>query len=321
MRKDPHRLPPLDLLGAFEVAARHLSFTKAGHELFVTQSAVSRQIKALEDDLGAPLFRRRHRAVELTDEGRRLADAVRSALGGLRVTVGEIRAPHRRQVLSLTTTPGLASLWLIPRLSSFVAAHPGIDVRIDATFGRRDLAGEGFDLAIRYGRIGATEGTALFAEATQPACAPALARDPARPLRVPADLRHHTLLQTAMPAGASIPLEWEPWLRAVGLERFEPAGTMTFTNYDEAVAAALAGQGVVLGRRPLIDGLLRRRALVAPFKGETASARGYFLVLAPDVLHKPAVRELQQWLLEQAEQGRGGNRESAAASRRRVAGG
>ena len=300
MQKDPQRLPPLDLLAAFESAARHLSFTKAGVERFLTQSAVSRQIKALEDDLGVALFRRRHRALELTDDGRRFAESVRSALDSLRTSVADIRAPNRREVLALTTTPGLASLWLIPRLSDFVSAHPGIDVRIDASFGRRDLAGEGFDVAIRYGRIGATEGTPLFEEATQPACAPALARDRERPLRVPADLRRHTLLQVAAPPGTSMPLEWEPWLRAVGLERFEPAATMTFSNYDEAVGAAVAGQGVVLGRRPLIDALLKRRALVAPFKGETASARGYFLVAAPNSNRKAAALALQQWLLEQA---------------------
>ena len=300
MQKDPQRLPPLDLLAAFEAAARHLSFTKAANERFLTQSAVSRQIKALEDDLGAALFRRRHRALDLTEDGRRLADTVRTALGELRSVVRDIRAPNRREVLALTTTPGLASLWLIPRLSGFVAAHPGIDVRIDASFDCRDLINDGFDLAIRYGRIGASEGTPLFEEATQPACTPALARDRKRPLRVPADLRRHTLLQLAAPPGSNMPIEWEPWLRAVGLTRFEPAATMTFSNYGEAVAAAVAGQGVVLGRRPLIDSLLEQRILVAPFKGQTMSARGYFLVAAPSANLKPAARALQQWLIDRA---------------------
>src|SRR5204862_1321005 len=106
MPKSQSKLPSLDLLPAFDAAARHLSFTKAAAERFLTQSAISRQIKALEDDLGVPLFRRRHRALELTDDGRRLAAAVSSALGMLRDTVGEIRAPNRREVLSLTTTPG-----------------------------------------------------------------------------------------------------------------------------------------------------------------------------------------------------------------------
>ena len=137
MQKDSARLPPLDLLPAFDAAARHLSFTKAAAECFVTQSAISRQIKALEDDLGIPLFHRRHRALDLTDDGRRLRDTVRGTLDSLRNTMIQIRAPQRREVLSLSTTPGLASLWLIPRLSDLVKVQPGIDVRIDATMQRR----------------------------------------------------------------------------------------------------------------------------------------------------------------------------------------
>jgi DNA-binding transcriptional LysR family regulator len=109
MQNDPHRLPPLDRLAAFDAAARHLSFTKAAAERFLTQSAISRQIAALEEDLGTALFRRRHRALDLTDDGRRLAAAVAAALTEVREAVAAIRAPHQREVLSLTTTPGLAS--------------------------------------------------------------------------------------------------------------------------------------------------------------------------------------------------------------------
>jgi DNA-binding transcriptional LysR family regulator len=303
MQKDPQRLPPLERLAVFDAAARHLSFTRAGAERFLTQSAISRQIAALEADLGVALFRRRHRALDLTDEGRRLAAAVSAALAGVREAVAALRTP-RRQVLALTTTPGLASLWLIPRLADFVAGHPGIDVRIDATHELRSLPGEGFDLAIRYGRLGTLAGTPLFEEAVQPVCAPALLRRPGLALKTPADLRHHTLLQsgpgTARGNTAGMPAEWQSWLTAVGAGGVEPAALLTFNNYDTAVAAAVAGQGVVLGRRPLVDRLLRQRALVAPFKGETASARGFVLVLAPAAARKPAVQALAAWLLGQA---------------------
>ena len=125
MQKDPDRLPPLDRLAAFDAAARHLSFTKAAAERFLTQSAISRQIAALEDDLGTSLFRRRHRALDLTDDGHRLAAAVAGALAGVREAVLAIRAPRRREVLSLTTTPGLASLWLMPPLPSSIMRPPG----------------------------------------------------------------------------------------------------------------------------------------------------------------------------------------------------
>jgi LysR family transcriptional regulator, glycine cleavage system transcriptional activator len=300
MQKDPERLPPLELLGAFESAARHLSFTKAGAERFVTQSAISRQVRALEDDLGVALFRREHRTLTLTDDGRRLLETCAAVGAQLRATVARIRTPNARQVLALTTTPGVASLWLIPRLPLFTKAHPGIDVRLDATLRRRELAADGFDLAIRYTRVGASEGTPLFGESMQPVCSPRLTRDKTRPLAAPADLRLHSLLQVRIPPGTNMPLEWDPWLQAVGLADLRPAATLSFNNYDEAITAALAGQGVALGRRPLIDSLLRSRKLVAPFRGTVASPRAYFLVVEPSARTKPAVQALENWLLEQA---------------------
>lgn len=302
MQTDSGRLPPLDRVVVFDAAARHLSFTKAAAERFLTQSAVSRQIAALEADLGVALFKRRHRALELTEDGRRFALAVASALATLREAVLGMRHPLRREVLSLTTTPGLASLWLIPRLAGFTSAHPEVDVRIDAAYGMRPMAAEGFDIAIRYGRINATPGTPLFEESMLPVCAPALLKR-GLPLKTPRDLRGHTLLQLANPAGAGMPLEWPSWFQAMGMPDVEPAATLTFTNYDSAVQAALSGQGVVLGRRPLIDELLRRRLLVAPFKSETASARGYFLVVEPASAHKAATRALASWLLDEARRG------------------
>ena len=299
-RKPLDRLPPLDLLASFEAAARHLSFTRAGAERFITQSAMSRQIRALEDDLGVALFRRRHRALVLTEAGARLLATCTSVLAQLRTTVGEIRAPSQREVLSLTTTPGLASLWLIPRLPAFTRAHPGIDVRLDASFEVRDLRAEGFDLAIRYGRAGASDGQPLFGEAMQPVCSPKLLRD-GPPLKHPEDLRHHTLLQVSNAGG--MPLEWEPWLQAVGLVDLQPAATLSFSGYSEAIAAALAGQGVALGRRPLIDGLLKNRQLVAPFRNSASSTHAYALVIDPVARSRAAVRELEDWLLKQAAAG------------------
>ena len=300
MRNTVRRLPSLDRLAVFDAAARQLSFTKAAAERFLTQSAVSRQVATLEAELGVPLFRRGHRRLELTDDGRRLAMAVAGAIAGVREAVEAIRAPRRREVLAVTTTPGLASLWLIPRLSDFVATHPGIDVRIDATLDARALAADGFDLAIRYLPMDGKAGLPLFRESIQPVCAPALLARGRPALKTAADLHAHTLLQLEAPAGSGVPLEWQTWLRAAGVGGLEPAAILTFTQYDAAVAAAVAGQGVVLGRRPLVDALLRKRALVAPFKASTASARGYAVVVEPAAARKPAVQALVQWLLEQA---------------------
>ncbi len=297
----PERLPPPDLLVGFEAAARHLSFTKAAAERFVTQSAVSRQVAQLEALLGVKLFERRHRALALTPEGRQLADTVAQALALLHGTVERIRAQPRRELLSLTTTPGLASLWLIPRLADFLAAHPGVDVRIDATLELRELQRDGIDLAIRYGPVQGLAGDPLFDETLQPVCAPALARDRRRPLRAPADLRRHTLLQIVSSVGGKeMPNEWPSWFAAVGAAEVEPAALMSFSAYDAAVAAAVAGQGVLLGRRPLVDALLARGELVTPFPDGLVSARGYVVMLAPGAEARPGVRQFRDWLLAQA---------------------
>ncbi len=299
MQRDPRRLPPLDRIVVFDAAARHLSFTKAAAERFLTQSAVSRQMAALEAELGVALFKRSHRALALTEHGRRLAVAAAKVLSELRDTVATIRNPLRREVLSLTTTPGLASLWLIPRLAGFTSAHPGVDVRIDASYSTRALLADGFDIAIRYGPLASTPGTQLFEESVLPVCAPALLKRGAA-LKSPRDLRHHTLLQVASAGASGMPLEWPSWLQAMGVPEVEPAAMLTFTSYDSAVQAALAGQGVALGRRPLIDELMRQHLLVAPFKNETASARGFFLVVEPASAQREATRALASWLLEAA---------------------
>lgn len=298
MPKPTDRLPPLDLLVTFEAAARQLSFTRAGAERFLTQSAVSRQVRALEEDLGVALFRRGHRRIELTEPGRRLHAACTEVIGSLRRTVATIRAPAQREALALTTTPGFASLWLIPRLADFTREHPGIDVRLDASFETRELRADGFDLAIRYGRPGHVEGRQVFAEAIQPVCSPKLLKQ--APLARPADLRRHVLLQVLSQGPAGMPVEWGPWLQAAGLPDLQPRATLSFSGYGEAIAAAVAGQGVALGRRPLVDALLKRRQLVAPFAGTTASSRAYFLLVDAAARERPAVRAFERWLLGQA---------------------
>lgn len=300
--KPADRLPPLDLLASFEAAARHLSFTRAAAERFVTQSAMSRQMRALEEELGVALFTRQHRALALTADGQRLLTACTAALGTLRGAVRDIRAPNRREVLALTTTPGFAALWLIPRLTAFTRAHPGIDVRLDATLENRDLASEGFDLAVRYAKVaGVASGPRLFVESMLAVCSPRLAAELKLPLRKPADLAHHTLLHIAMDSDAGgLPMEWQTLLGAWGLGDLQPAGLLSFTSYAEAIAAAVAGQGVALGRRPLVDGLLASGQLVSPFDSETSSPRGYQLIVEPSARARPAVRAFEQWLLAQA---------------------
>lgn len=301
MRSDPARLPPLDLLAAFESVARLGSVTRAADERFVTQPAMSRQLKALEEDLGTALFVRRHRALELTEAGRRLLGTVTPLLSQLRQTMMAIRAPAAREQLALTTTPGFASLWLIPRLPGFTREHPRIDVRLDASFESRDLERDGFDLAVRYGRVGRMPGRSLFGESIVPVCAPRLLKKRgAATLRTTADLAGHTLLQMAPDASGSMPLEWDSWLQATGAAPVQPAARLTFNQYNETIAAALAGQGVALGRRPLVDALLKSGRLVVPFGDAADSGRGFFLIVRSDAGGRPAVRALAQWLVLQA---------------------
>ena len=289
----------LDLLHTFEVAARHLSFTLAGEELALSQPAVSRQIQQLEASLGAALFERHHRALVLTEAGRVMQRAVQDSLERLRDAADRVRpSPHQRQV-AITCTPGFASFWLIPRLARFTAAHPEVDVRISATLRVLDLEHANVDLAVRFLPVAEGQGPRLFEEAVQPMCSPALLRDRARPLKTPADLSRHTLLTVDM-QGAPLTVDWEPWLRLMALEEVRMAHTMRFSQYGEAVAAAVAGHGVVIGRLPLLADLVRQRKLVAPFRTAAASERGYFLTLALQGRRNPDAQAFTQWLLQEA---------------------
>jgi LysR family glycine cleavage system transcriptional activator len=300
MHREPGRLPPLDLLVAFEAVARLGSVTHAAAERFVTQSAMSRQIRALEDDLGHALFLRRHRALQLTDAGMQLLRTVTPVLAQLRQTVAQIRAPSVREVLALTTTPGFAALWLVPRLASFTREQPGIDVRMDASFAARDLGRDGFDLAVRYGPVARTPGQMLFSETVVPVCSPHLFKRGAPSLRDPTDLSGHTLLQMAPDKAGLMPLDWDLWLQSVGAAPVQPKARLTFSQYNETITAALAGQGIALGKRPLVNALLKSGRLIAPLEEVDATRRGFFLIVHPDAAKRPSVQAFAQWLMQQA---------------------
>jgi LysR family glycine cleavage system transcriptional activator len=292
------QLPPLELLLAFEASARLLSFTKAAGELFLTQSAVSRQIQALEESVGTKLFERRTRALHLTDAGQRYYQVTRDVLEEMQEATRKLKGVAAVRTLTVTTTPGFASLWLIPRLNGYLQAHPGVDVRISASYEMVNLERSGVDLAIRYSPSVNMPGLRpLFEEEVIPVCAPALAADPARPLRQPADLHKHVLLHAA-DAQASW-MEWNLWLHAHGLRDLETAGSLHFNNYDQLVQAAVDGQGVALGRLPLLRRLLRERKLVTPFRKSVVSSRGYYLVRSPHAAGRQEVVEFEVWLLEE----------------------
>ena len=296
------RLPSLDLLKGFEAAARLLSFTKAGEELYLSQSAVSRQIQELEDQLGLSLFERRHRALALTDAGQTLYAAAAQALATMRAVTDRLRAGRGRQTLAVTTTQSFASLWLIPRLAGFTRKHPELDVRISAETRVLDLERDGLDLAIRHGPAAMVgpHVLRLFGERVFPVCSPKLMNDPKRPMREPADLRHQVLLQYDDPDGRHPWLHWKTWLEVERLTDLRPAGSLTFSGYEQIIPAAIAGHGVALGRSPLVREALAAGELVAPFKRSADPARGYFAIVSKNSSGRPEVAAFVAWLKEEA---------------------
>ena len=298
MHSERWQVPPLDLLLAFEAAARHLSFTKAAGELFLTQSAISRQIQALEESVGNKLFERRTRALLLTESGQRLYQVAQGVLNELHETTLKLRGAAAVRTVTVSTTPGFASLWLIPRLNGYLQAHAGVDVRISASYDTVNLERDGVDLAIRYVKAAAMTGERpLFEEEVIPVCSPALAAEAARPLREPADLRAHVLLH--MDDSRASWIEWNIWLHAHGLRDLKPAGALQFSQYDQLVQAAVNGQGVALGRLPLLRRMLRDKQLVTPFRKSVVSSRGYYVVRSTRAAGKQDVADCEAWLLEE----------------------
>jgi len=296
------RLPSLDLLRGFEAAARLLSFTRAGEELNLTQSAVSRQMQELEGQLGIKLFERRHRALALTDAGQQFYPAAAQVLATMRAATDRLRAQSRRGTLSVTTTHSFAALWLIPRLAGFTRAHRGVDVRISADTRVQDLERDGLDVAIRHGpaSLAGPGAQRLFGERVFPVCSPKLLKDPRRPLAEPADLRHHVLLQYDDPDARHPWLHWRTWLEVERLAELKPAGRLSFSGYEQIIAAAIAGHGVALGRTPLLKDALASGELAAPFKRTADPARAYYAVVSPNAQGRPEVAAFVAWLLREA---------------------
>ena len=300
--KTQPRLPSLDLLKGFEAAARLLSFTRAGGELFLSQSAVSRQILELEEQLGVRLFERRHRALELTEAGQALYAAAAQVLATMRGVTDRLRATRSRRTLAVTTTQAFASLWLIPRLAGFTRTHAELDVRISAETRVLDLERDGLDLAIRHGpaTLAGAGAVRLFGERVFPVCSPKLAKDARRPLREPADLRHHVLLQYDDPEGRHPWLHWKTWLEIERLTDLRPAGSLAFSGYDQIIPAAIAGHGVALGRSPLVREAIAAGELVAPFKRSADPARAYYAIVSKNSAGRPEVADFVAWLKEEA---------------------
>ena len=293
------RLPSLDLLKGFEAVARHLSFTKAASELFVTQSAVSRQVRQLEERLGVRLFERRTRAVRLTEAGYRYYTELAPLLKKIGELTSQIAAAPTVKRVRVTTSLTFSSLWLVPRLADFQAQHPEIHVHIVADNTMRDIARDDFDLGIRYcGRDAAGPGAIeLFGEQLTPACSPRLPG--AKRLKRAEDLNDYVLIHFHDLEGKVQWLSWDHVMTPMNGPHIRGKGAVYFSHYDQAIRAARAAQGVVLGRFPVIDMLFQERELIAPLRNVSTLVlpdRGYWLVPRSDGEMKPGVELFVAWL-------------------------
>ena len=306
-------------LRAFEAVARHLNFRAAGEELSLTQSAVSRQIQALEDEVGTALFLRHTRAVELTSAGTLLLRATGVALERVDAAVRQIRQSAGRKSVAITTWASFASMWLIPRLEAFQREHPDIDIRIDASDATVDLATADVDLALRYVVPQAAPPGAirLFGEQLTPVASPWLLKE--HRLAQVEDLAKMTLIE-AGDAHRTRHLEWLTWQRwldqfghtappgkaprgakAAVPHKLTPQRWLYFNYAHQIVQAALTGQGVALARLPLVAESLASGALVEPLPHTRMdSPLAYWLLVAPRSTLRPEVKAFCDWLQQQA---------------------
>lgn len=293
------RLPSLDLVRGFVAVGRRMSITLAAQDLCLTQSAISRQIHALEDTLGVKLFSRGYRSIQFTPEGERLFRIADVAVQHMQDVLGALDTRHESPPVTITTSTGVASLWLLPRLTRFQLKHPHIDVRVTASNKILDLRAEGVDLAIRYCTASSAPPDAirLFGERLVAVCHPSLK---IKRLDLPDTLKECVLLEFDEPRRPW--LLWADRLNALGLGAVKPKAILRFNQYDQVIQAAAAGQGIALGRIALVDGMLKDgRLSVIPHSGsERTSDYGYWLVQSKGEQRRN-VRAVAEWIRHEGE--------------------
>lgn len=299
------RTRPLSVgyLRCFEVSARLLNFRAAADELALSQSAVSRQIQSIEDELGMVLFLRHTRSVELTEAGTVLFRSVSGLLNQLDLTVQQIRHSVLRQSIAVTTFASFASMWLIPRLASFQTLHPEIDIRIDASDKPVDLSVSDIDIAIRYGPAARmpTGAVRLFGDQLIAVASPHLLKQEGG-IQSPADLTRFTLIEASEPHSSHLDwLTWRHWLNAQGLQGLQPIRWLHFNYAYQMVQAALSGQGIVLARPPLIADSLACGELVEVLPGgRNDSPMAYWLLVNGSQAQSNQVKAFCEWVIAQA---------------------
>ena len=285
-------LPPLSSLRVFEAAARHRSAKRAAEELSVTATAISHQLRTLEDWVGVPLFLRKPRQLELTTAGRELVGELGNAFDTMAQALARLRAVPQRRKVTLSTTPAVASRWLLPHVGLLSARHPALDLNIHVTHEPVALDGHSADIAIRYGsgRWPQLVVHKLFDNLFVPACSPALK------LKRREDLARHTLLHFESCAARSAPLGWPGWQKLAKVRGLDTSAGPVFSDETHTISAALAGQGVALMSRVLIGDELKQGTLVCPF-GPELKGEPFHLVYPDSRRADPAVQAVRDWVI------------------------
>ena len=295
------RLPPLTALRAFEAVSRKLSFARAAEDLHVTKAAVAQQVRALEQEIGAPLVARSGRGLALTEAGAAGAPGLAEGFATLARAARAMREAKGRRFLVINSSPSFAATWLVGRIGKFKTRHPEIDVLLDANPTEDTLDSSTTDALIRWG-AGDFPGlatTLLFKEDVFPVCSPDLAGGD-HPLRSPEDLARHTLLHLEWsPAYPSWPA-WSDWLKAAGAKTVEARHGVWFNNMAMAIRAAAQGQGVALSSFAIAADELAAGRLVAPFSTSVQTPFGYYFLCRPEEAQTPRIKALREFLVEEA---------------------
>lgn len=289
------RLPSLNALRAFEAGARLLSFTRAAGELSVTQTAISHQVRQLEDDLGVKLFQRRPRELALTPAGSTLYPVLSEALDRIAEAVTRIRSLPESRPLSVSLTPTFGSRWLAQRLGRFWREHPDVELRLHHSLQLVDLLREDVDIAVRWGRgdwAGLVAERLMRAQAT-PLCAPELCKG-SEPIRSPSDLKHHTLIHQKDYQ------EWSEWLAAAGVADVNGQRGPVIDDANAIIQSATEGHGVMMGVPEVLSEELASGKLVAPFETRPDPAFAYYVVYPPGALNRPQTRAFRDFLMSEA---------------------
>ncbi len=314
----PYRLPPLNALRAFEAAARHLSFKLAGEELSVTPTAISHQIRSLEESLGFPLFHRLTRAIELTAKGRAMLPKVREGLDAFAAAIESTRCNEEGGRLHVSSPPTFLARWLIRHLPGFAARHPEIQLHMAASLGMIDLpdgsAGTAMEappehhareddaeIFIRFGR-GSYPGCRverLFSPVYAAVCSPRLLFG-TQPLKKPTDLTRQVLLHDDTIPELMVRPTWAEWLAQAGVSGIDSEAGMHFSDSGLVLSAAINGVGVALASTPLIEAEVAAGRLVVLFDTVIRRPQSYFLVVPEVLAERPVVQAFRAWLLEEA---------------------